>query len=234
MTRSYQVLPPTAPVPAPDDYLEALVRTGAERMLQSAVEREVEDFLGWAHHERSMVYRGHRNDHHRARQIGVGMGAVEVRVPRVSDVPKEISEDGYSSDIVHRYERRSQTQARLLSRLYPEGLATGDFEPTFRALVGDTAALSPQSILRLKEEWKQEYENWRRRRLKKRYLYLFVDGFYVKAGADPGCAQIFEVQLSRCFASALVEEAVRRVRTPCQHISSTNSKAAWASSRRLE
>ena len=57
-----------------------------------------------------------------------------------------------------RYERRSQTQARLLSRLYLEGLSTGDFEPTFRALVGGTAALSAQSILRLKEEWKQEYD----------------------------------------------------------------------------
>jgi putative transposase len=184
VTRSYQVLPPTAPVPAPDDYLESLVRTGAQKMLQSAVEREVEDFLGRVRHERSVVFRGHRNGHHRARQIGVGMGAIEIRMPRVSDVPQEISKDGYSSDIVHRYERRSQTQARLLGRLYLEGLASGDFEPTFRALVGETAALSPQSILRLKEEWKQEYEAWRRRPLKKRYLYLFVDGFYVKAGEE--------------------------------------------------
>jgi putative transposase len=184
VTRRYQVLPPTAPVPAPDDYLEVLVKRGAQKMLQSAVEREVDDFLGRGRHERSMEFRGHRNGHLPVRQIGVGMGAVEVRMPRVSEVPKAISPEGFSSDIVHRYERRSQTQARLLSRLYLEGLSTGDFEPTFRALVGETAALSPQSILRLKEEWEQEFGAWRKRALKKRYLYLFVDGFYVKAGEE--------------------------------------------------
>jgi hypothetical protein len=44
------------------------------------------------------------------------------------------------------WERRSRTQGRLLARLYLEGLATGDFEPVFRELVGATAALSPTSI----------------------------------------------------------------------------------------
>jgi len=75
-------MPPTAPVPAPEDYLEVLVKTGTQKMLQSAVEREVEDFLGRELHERSAVFRGHRNGDHRARQIGVGMGTIEARVPR--------------------------------------------------------------------------------------------------------------------------------------------------------
>lgn len=184
MTPKYQVLPPTAPVPAPDDYLETLVREGAQKALQAAVEREVDEFLGRLHYERTTEFRGHRNGHLPARQIGVGTSCVEVRVPRVSDVPPEVSPAGYSSQIVPRYERRSRTQARLLVRLYLEGLSTGDFEPVFRALVGETAALSPQSILRLKEEWRQEFEVWRRRPIKKRYLYLFVDGFYVKAGVE--------------------------------------------------
>ncbi len=57
-------------------------------------------------------------------------------MPRVSDVPAEVSPDGFRSQIVPRYERRSRTQARLLVRLYLEGLSTGDFEPVFRSLVG--------------------------------------------------------------------------------------------------
>ncbi len=184
MSPKYQVLPPTAPVPAPDDYLERLVREGAQKALQAAVEREVDEFLGRVRYERTAEFRGHRNGYLPGRQIGVGTSCVEVRVPRVREVPAEVSPDGYSSQIVPRYERRSRTQARLLVRLYLEGLSTGDFEPVFRALVGETAALSGQSILRLKEEWKQEFEVWRRRPLKKRYPYLFVDGFYVKAGVE--------------------------------------------------
>jgi transposase-like protein len=41
-----------------------------------------------------------------------------------------------------------------------------------------------KSILRLKEEWKHDFEAWQQRPLKKRYLYFFVDGFYVKAGEE--------------------------------------------------
>jgi putative transposase len=112
------------------------------------------------------------------------MGAVEVRIPRVRDLPQEVAPAGFESAIVHRYERRSQTQARLLGRLYLEGLSSGDFEPVFRALVGSTAALSPNSILRLKQEWAQEYQLWRARPLTEPYAYLFADGIYLKAGLE--------------------------------------------------
>jgi putative transposase len=60
----------------------------------------------------------------------------------------------------------------------------GDFEPVFRALVGETAALSPSSILKLKADWQQEYEAWKQRPLRGRYVYLYADGLYLKAGAE--------------------------------------------------
>lgn len=180
----YQVLPPTAAVPAPDDVLERLIREGARKMLQAALEEEVDEFLGRRRYQRADQHRGYRNGHLPRRTIGVGMGAVEVKVPRVSDVPPAVSPSGFQSEIVARYQRRSRTQARLLARLYLEGLASGDFEPVFRALVGETAALSPTSILRLKEEWQQEYTTWKKRPLRGRYVYLFADGFYLKAGPE--------------------------------------------------
>ena len=102
MSRKYQVLPATAPVPAPDDYLEQLVRSGAQKMLQDAVEQEVDEFLGRLRYERKGVFRGYRNGHHKPRSIGVGMGAVEVHMPRVSDVPAEVSPEGFRSEIVGR------------------------------------------------------------------------------------------------------------------------------------
>ena len=100
------------------------------------------------------------------------------------DLPQEVAPAGFESALVHRYERRSQTQARLLGRLYLEGLSSGDFEPVFQALVGSAAARSPNSILRLKQEWAQEYQLWRARPLTERYAYLFADGVYLKAGLE--------------------------------------------------
>ena len=62
-------------------------------------------------------------------------------------------------------------------RFYLEGPSTGDFEPVFRALLGETAPLSASSIICLKEEWQAEFEAWCGRRLDQhRYLYLWVDG----------------------------------------------------------
>ena len=182
MTARYQVLAPTAPVPAPDDTLEQLVRQGAQRLLQEALAAEVDEFLGRLRYQRTDEFRGYRNGHLPARTIGTGMGAVEIRQPRVRDIPE--SSKPFGSEIVSRYARRSRTQARLLARLYLEGLASGDFEPVFRALVGETAALSPSSIVRLKAEWEDEYRLWRSRPLRERYVYLIADGIDLKAGQE--------------------------------------------------
>ncbi len=151
-------------------------------MLEAALRAEVDNFLGRVRYQRGEEFRGYRNGYLPERSIGVGMGAVTVRQPRVRDIPEGM--EPFQSALLGKWERRSRTQARLLVRLYLEGLATGDFEPIFRALVGETAALSPSSIVRLKEEWADEFRLWRGRPIRERYVYLFADGVYLKAGLE--------------------------------------------------
>ena len=136
-----------------EDTLEAKVREGARLMLAAALDEEVNEFLGRDRYERSDEFRGYRNGYHRSRELTVGLSAVEVKVPRVSDVPAEVSSDGFSSRIVSRYERSSRQTQELFRKLYMEGLSTGDFEPVFRELVGETTALSANAIVRLKSRW---------------------------------------------------------------------------------
>ena len=167
------------------DKLEQLARDGAQRMLAEMLEAEVGEFLQRVRYQRGEAFRGYRNGYAPERTIGVGLGAIKVRMPRVSDVPKEVAPKGFRSEIVGRYQRISRTTQRLLARLYLEGLSTGDFEPVFRALLGESAPLSATSITRLKQEWKAEYEAWRKRRLDlHRYLYVWVDGIYLAAGDE--------------------------------------------------
>ena len=46
----------------------------------------------------------------------------------------------------------------------------------------DTKGLSPNVIVRLKDQWSQEYDDWSRRDLtQKHYLYVWADGIYVNA-----------------------------------------------------
>ena len=168
-----------------EDTLEAKVREGARLMLAAALEDEVSAFLGRDRYERSEEFGGNRNGYYRSRELTVGVSAVEVKVLRVSEVPAEVSPDGYSSGIVRRYERTSRQTQELFRKLYMEGLSTGDFGPVFRELVGETTALSANAIVRLKSRWEEEYRTWRSSRLDEyRYAYIWADGVYLGAGRD--------------------------------------------------
>jgi putative transposase len=167
------------------DELERLAREGARRLIAAMLEEEVTDFLQRPRYERGGGSRGYRNGYAPERTVGVGLGAIPVRVPRVSDVPTEVAPEGFHSRIVRRYQRLSEATQHLLTRLYLEGLSSGDFEPVFRTLLGETAPLSPSSVIRLKAEWQAEFTTWQSRRLTPhRYLYLWVDGIYLPAGQE--------------------------------------------------
>ena len=131
-------------------------------MLVAVLEEEVSTFLGRHRYERGKAYRGYRNGYHPPREVTVGLGPVEVQVPRVAKVPPEVAPQGFQSQIIRRYQRASEATRRLFARLYLEGLASGDFEPVFRELVGKTTALSANTVVRLKERWGKEYEVWMR------------------------------------------------------------------------
>ena len=167
------------------DALEACVQEGARKMLVIALQEEVNGFLERARYQRGKEFRGYRNGYHPARELTVGLGPVKVRVPRVAKVPSHVAAQGFQSQIVKRYQRASETTKRLFARLYLEGLATGDFEPVFRELVGETTALSPNAIVRLKDHWEQEYQAWRKRPLwNHQYPYVWGDGIYLKVGIE--------------------------------------------------
>ena len=185
MAQSYQKKSKREQRDEVQDALEACVQEGARKMLIAALEEEVNGFLERLRYQRGKEFRGYRNGYHPVRELTVGLGPVKVRVPRVAKVPPHVALQGFQSQIVKRYQRASETTKRLFARLYLEGLATGDFEPVFRELVGETTALSPNAIVRLKECWEQEYEAWRKRPLwEHRYAYVWADGVYLDAGTE--------------------------------------------------
>ena len=88
-------------------------------MLVATPDEEVNGFLDRERCERSDEFRGYRNGYHRSRELTVGVSAVEVKGPRVSDVPAEMSPDGYKSKIVRQYERTSRkTQETVRQVVY--------------------------------------------------------------------------------------------------------------------
>lgn len=166
------------------DVLTEILRQGAQQMLVEAIEQEVQDYIGRYQDLRNES--GHRlvvrNGHLPQRTIQTPVGDVEVKQPRVND--KRMDESGqrmkFSSNILPPYLRRTKSIEELIPWLYLKGVSTGDFTEALQALLGaDAAGLSPSTVVRLKETWKQEWADWSKRSLAdKEYVYLWADGVY--------------------------------------------------------
>lgn len=174
--------------------LDELAREGARRMIATALEAEVDQYVSSFTEEvdedgKRLVV---RNGRARERKVTVGSGTVPVRAPRVND--KRVDEQTgqrkrFSSKILPAYARRSPKVTDVLPVLYLRGLSTGDFRPALAQLLGeDAAGLSPSTISRLCGQWEAEHEAFRHRELRfHQYAYWFVDGVHVsvRLGEDP-------------------------------------------------
>ena len=165
--------------------LDELVQTGAQQMLQAAIEAEVDEFLA-AHADRRDDS-GHRqvvrNGRLPSRQILTGAGPLEVSQPRVRDNSPEVhSRVTFSPSVLPPYLRKSKAIEELIPWLYLKGVSTGDFPEALQSLVGEQAkGLSANVVVRLKEVWSQEYDKWMQRDLSgTQYVYFWADGIYAK------------------------------------------------------
>lgn len=169
---------PGVPLPVADALTEVL-RRGARELLQQAVEAEVAVMLEdcEALKDEGGRQRVVRNGYLPERKIQTGIGEVPVRAPRVRDRAGELK---FSSSLLPPYLRRTRSVEELLPWLYLKGLSSSDFSGALTALLGPAApGLSAATISRLKEVWRLEYEQWRKRNLQgKEYVYLWADGIY--------------------------------------------------------
>jgi transposase-like protein len=162
------------------DQLEALAREGAREMLMTALGDEVDAYLGRERYERGDGFRGYRNGSSR-RRLTLGSGTVALQTPRVRDIPP--GQEPFESKIIRKYQRRSDTIDETFMNLFVEGLATRDFEPSLRLLVGEQAPLSPSVISRLTQRFKAQYEAFDQQDLSAHtFVYIWADGIYLKAG----------------------------------------------------
>jgi transposase-like protein len=172
------------------DVLDEILRQGARRMLASAVEAEVSGYIEQHKHETDAA--GHRlvvrNGHGKPRGIVTPVGELRVRAPRVDDRRRD--EQGqrfrFTSQILPPYLRRTKSVEELIPWLYLKGISTGDFSEALAALLGPHApGLSANSVVRLKEQWRGEYQSWSRRDLStERYVYLWADGIHCNVRLD--------------------------------------------------
>lgn len=166
--------------------LEEILREGARKLLQQAIDNEVNEYIEHFKNKRDDAGRRivKRNGYLPQRQIQTGIGSVNIEQPRVRGT-------SFSSAILPKYMRRVPSLEALLPSLYLKGVSTGDMQEALEAILGKNAkGLSSTNIVRLKEIWEKEYTEWNSRDLSlKQYVYVWADGIYfnVRLSEDRPC-----------------------------------------------
>jgi transposase-like protein len=165
------------------DNLEEWVRREVQGFIQSLLEEEVTELLGREKSERRQAVDSlpiYRNGHGKARRVTLGCGTITVHRPRVRGL-----EQRFESRVLPMFARRTAEINKLIPQLYLHGLALRDFDLALRGLLGEAAPVSASTVARLKDGWRAEWEEWKKRPLDgMEVLFMWVDGVYVKAGLE--------------------------------------------------
>jgi len=172
-----------------ESVLDEVVRKGAQKMLETALNLEVEEFC--KSHEKDRDEEGRRlvtkNGYSKARKIVTGAGPLEIQTPRVDDrVLEKNGKPRFKSSLVPPYLRRTKNIEELVPVLYLKGISTGDFTEALEKILGkDVVGFSAENIVRMKQIWESDYKQWSGRDLSQsRYVYWWVDGIYFNVRLD--------------------------------------------------
>lgn len=159
--------------------IDDLVRHGAQRMLEAALQAEVEEYI--QRHRQERDENGHalvvRNGLAQERTVQCAAGQLKISTPRVYDKREGKK---FTSNILPPYMRKTPRLEEAVPVLYLRGLSTGDFQEALSTLLGEEniAGFSATTVTRLLAIWQDEYKAWRKRLLSQQYVYIWADGVH--------------------------------------------------------
>ncbi|MFI0908672.1 IS256 family transposase [Streptomyces sioyaensis] len=185
------------------DCLEDVARLGARLIIQSALEAEVEEFLGRARYQRAdatgaedsqapdvaeeaapAVRPGHRNGH-REVTVKTTSGPMKIKKPKLRGTTEKFASRLFGATVT-----RTNALESLVIASFVRGLSTRDVTNTLAEALGSDAALSKSTVSSICQNIRGEYDSWRQRDLSGITLdYLFIDASHFRmhpgAPAEP-------------------------------------------------
>jgi transposase-like protein len=163
--------------------LEDVARLSVRLMMQTAVEAEVDEFLGRARYERrdDDDRPGSRNGWQPPATVKTTMGPVELQRPKLRGIDEAFCSRLFGAGVT-----RTNALESLVISGWVRGLSDRDIEAALAEVLGPEAALSKSTVSRICQRIHDEFDAWKTRDLSGvRLDYLFLDGshFRMHAGA---------------------------------------------------
>lgn len=160
--------------------LETIIRQRARGLIDAIVEEELEAALGAAPSARvGPARQGYRHGT-RERTLTTSLGPTTFAMPRARIVTAEGATAEWRSELVPRYQRRSERVDEAILGVYLSGTNTRRIKGALAPLLRG-GPLSKDAVSRLVGRLAEDFETWRRRDLAGDPIqYLIMDGWYPK------------------------------------------------------
>lgn len=142
-----------------------------KRLVESALEGEITDHLGYNRHDATGRDGGNSRNGHRAKTVLTEVGPIEIEVPRDRDAT-------FEPKIVAKRQRRLSGVDELVISLAAKGLTTGEVQAHLAEVYG--AEVSRQTISTITDKVVEGMAEWQNRPLDPVYPVIFIDAINVK------------------------------------------------------
>jgi putative transposase len=160
------------------EMLQEKIRMAIRVTMITVLEEEIEAYLQAARYQRTSERRDERNGYY-TRNLGTSMGLIEgLPVPR--------ARKGFHTKLFKRYKRRQSELDEAIGEMFVKGVSTRQVGQVVKSLTGNQP--SPSTVSRVFQTLEGEFEQWKKRELAERYVYIFADGTYFSVIYDhEGC-----------------------------------------------
>ena len=142
-----------------------------KRVLETALEEEMSEHLGYDKHEVVGRNSGNSRNGVRSKTVLTEIGPVQIDVPRDTDA-------SFAPQIVRKRQRRLDGVNQIVLSLTARGVTTGEISAHFAEVYG--ASISKDTISKITDKVVEEMTDWSNRPLDRVYPVLFVDAIVVK------------------------------------------------------
>jgi transposase-like protein len=148
-----------------------LLQQLTKRVLEAALEGEMDSHLGSGRHERGGRTSGNARNGRRAKTVLTEAGPVGLEVPRDRDA-------SFAPQIVRKRQRRLSGVDDLVVSLTAKGLTTGEVSAHLAEVYG--ASVSKETISAITDRVLDSMGEWQSRPLDRVYPVVFIDAIHVK------------------------------------------------------
>ncbi|MFD4578188.1 IS256 family transposase, partial [Streptomyces sp. NPDC058417] len=148
-----------------------LLQQLTKRLLESALEGEITDHLGYDKHDAAGKNGGNSLNGKRSKTVLTDVGPVEITVPRDRD-------GSFEPKIVKKRQKRLTGVDEMVISLAAKGLTTGEVQAHLAEVYG--AEVSRQTISTITDKVLEGMAEWQSRPLDAVYPVVFIDAIHVK------------------------------------------------------